>query len=301
MAITTSSTLSYAVDEAVTEVVFATLAEEPMLVPALFTQLSSTGPRETVASFGGLEYYEEKSESAEMTEDQVVQQFKTVFTHKVYAKKIRLTREIIDDEEWGVVAEHSRLMGSKAAETMEFHGARVFNDAFAGAHVTGEDGLSLCNDAHLNADSGNSQDNSGTNSLNHAGAKTTRTAMRNFTGYDSDQVINVMPDELLVPVDLEEDAFALLESTLVPGGANNDRNIFQGRMTLYVWPFLTDTNAWFMMDSRKRRRFLRWYMRVGLEILSDASFSQGVRTIGGYMRWSRGFTDWRWIYGNNPS
>jgi hypothetical protein len=188
-----------------------------------------------------------------------------------------------------------------AGLTMERHAATVFVNAFTGAGgLVAEDGLSLCNSAHLNSDGGNSQGNSGTSSLTFANAKTTRTAMRKFKGYrDSSTTLYVNPDELMVPVDLEEDAFALIESTLKPGSLNNDLNLFAGRYTVYVWPFLSDTNDWFMMDSARRKLALRWYMRRPLTILSDASFIQGVRKIGASMRYSFGSTDWRWIYGHS--
>lgn len=301
MTVMNRTNTSYAVDEAVTEIAYAELAEQEMLMPKLFGMKVSSGKQEVRASMGELGLFAQKNEGASMNVDNANQQFKQTFIHNSYAKAIEFSRELEDDQDWGVVEDYAMQLGQKAAETMENSASTVFNDAFAGASYTCEDGLSLCNDAHVNAQSGNSQDNNGTNSLTHAGAKTTRTAMRKFKGYEADQKIMVNPDELLVPIDLEEDGWTLLESNLIPGSQNNDANIFRGRYTLYVWEWLTDTNAWFMMDSRLRRRYLQWYQRIALEIMSDASFSQGVRKVGAYMRYSLGPSNWRFLYGNNPS
>lgn len=296
-----SSALDGAIDEAVTEVATAEFFMEAMLTPSLYNMRPSTGPRETVQSFGELADWEVKSEGAEMSTDQVIQQFQKIFVQKTYGKVLEMTEEFIEDDRWDLAQDFAEQLGSTASQTFERLGAAVFNDAFAGATYKGEDALPLCDNAHLNADSGNSQDNSGTNALDHPGAKTTRRLMRDFTGYESTTILGIIPNEILVSNEQEEEGFALLESTLKPGSQDNDANIFRGRYTLYVWDWLTDANAWFMMASRLRQRYLRWYVRRPLRILSDASWSKGVRRVGGSFRIVHGFTNWRWIYGNNPS
>lgn len=301
MATMTQSTLSFVFDEVVTEVAMAEAFDAPLLGPSLFTMRPSTSRRERAASFGELGYYAEKSEGAAAAEDTITQQFEKTVAHKEYSKTISFTRPTVDDEDWGFVVDAGEQLGSKGPETVENEMAKLFINIANSTFYTSEDGLSIANSAHLNVDSGNSQSNTGTNSLTHAGAKTTRTAMRNWTGYSADQNLSIIPDEIIVPNDLEEDAFALVESTLVPGVANNDRNIFQGRYRVYVWTWLTDTNAWGMMDSRRRMRNLRWNLRIPLEITSQGSFSTHNREMNGYMRWSLMCRDWRWIYWNNPS
>lgn len=302
MAVHLKSTTSFAYDETITETAFSTFGEEPMLMPVLYNVRPSQSSQEVAASFGTLGDYELKLEGAEMSEDNITQQFKKTFVHKAYAKLIRLSQELIDDDQVGFARDAGEQLGAKAAITMERRGASLFNDAFAGATYTGEDSLPLASAAHVNVDAGNSQDNSDTQTLNAAGLKTSMIAHRKMFGYrDTDEIIFVNTDELLVPVDLEEDAYVLMQSAGKPGGANNDVNMYAGRLTTYVWRYLTDTNAWFLMDSRRRKSSLRWYQRTPLEIVADASFTQKVRKIGGYMRYENGFTDWRWAYCNNPS
>ena len=300
MAVMNSSALDGAIDEAVTEVATAEFFMESMIMPSLYNIRPSTGPRETVQSFGELSDFEVKNEGAEMSTDQVIQQFQKVFVHITRGKVLELTEEYLEDDRWDLAQDFGEQLGAVAAQTYERLAAGVFNDAFAGATYKGEDALSLCNAAHLNADSGNSQSNSGTNALTHAGVKTARQVMRDITGYESTTILGIIPNEILVSNEQEEDGYALLESTLKPGSQDNDQNMHRGRYTLYVWDFLTDTNNWFMMASRLRQRYLRWYIRRPLRVLSDASWSKGVRRIGGSFRTIHGFTNWRWVYGNQP-
>ena len=215
---------------------------------------------------------------------------------------IGITGEVIDDDEWSVVEDMAEQMGMGGAETYDYYAALLFNNLANSTYFTSEDAKSIANTAHTNVDATNSQSNSGTSSMTYSGVKTIRTAYRKLKGYkDTDTFISLNPDELIVPVDLEEDSWQVVNSVGKLATAENDRNFFNGRFTLYVWNRLTDTNAWGMMDSRMRRRMLRMYDRVGLEVMSDASFSQGVRKIGGYLRFVLGCTDWRWVYWSNPS
>ena len=57
---------------------------------------------------------------------------------------------------------------------------------------------------------------------------------------------------------MEATARVLLNSQLLPGGANNDINIHQGTLGLLVSPFLTDTasaSAWWLKGTSPGLRF----------------------------------------------
>ena len=69
-------------------------------------------------------------------------------------------------------------------------------------------------------------------------------------------LMNVMPDELLVPPELEDTALEIVRSAQDPASANNAINPQAGRFSVRVWNYLTDANAWFMIDSGRRRQSL---------------------------------------------
>ncbi len=293
----TSNSMSYILDEVVSAVAFESFYAEQFMMPVLYDVRGSGRRRERSASIGGLSLYAEKTNGQNATEDQWTQQFEKDFVHVAYGKRVAIERELVDDEDYGVLAEIGSQLGSLAAQTMEEKAADLFEDAFAGATYKAEDNLSICNSAHLNADGGNSQDNSGTSALSMAAVKATRTAMRRFKNYRGDRMA-VRPDLLIVPPDLEETAWEIIRSTGRPDTTNRADNMYNGMFNLVVWDFLDDTNNWFMADSRLMKQNLLWYQRIPLEIYGDGNLNTGTRTIGGYFRASHGCRDWRWVYGH---
>lgn len=299
---TNSQNNSYLLDEVVSAIAFESFYAEPLMVPSLFDIRASGRRRERTASFSGLSEFETKAELAAATEDQVENQFEKDFTHVAYAKKVPIARELIDDSEFGLVEDIGRQIGVMAAYTIENKCASVFRGAFG--TTLAEDALSLCNSAHLNAAGGNSQSNTGTTALSMTSVKTTRTAMRKYTNYNGD-LAGVRPDSLIIPTDLEESAWEIVNSTGGrPDNANNAANMYAGMFKLFVWDFLStgvsggDVNNWFMADSRIMAQNLIMYLRTPLEIFGDGNLFTGTRNIGGYMRFSYGVRDWRWVYGH---
>ena len=298
----TESSLSYAVDEVVSMVAFESFYEDQggFVLPFLYDIRTSSKRRERGASFGGLGEYEVKSETGEPAEDEITQQYEKDFTHVEYAKQVPTSRAIADDEEWGLLVDMGIQLGGRAQYTMEKLGAAVFNDAFGGATYKAEDGKSICNSAHTNVDGGNSQSNSGTNTFGLAGLEASRLVMRGFKNYRGD-LNPARPNLVVVPKELEITGFELLKSVGKPDTANNNLNFYNGMMNMLVWDFLTDTNAWFVIDQQRMKQNLIWYQRIALEIFGDGNMFTGTRNIGGYFRASHGVRNPFFVYGNNPS
>lgn len=296
----TSTSMNYALDEVVSEVAWDEFYDGEFYLPFFYRVRGSTRARERTASFGGLGKYAVKNPTVAAEKDELTQEFEKTFVHSALAKTVEIERELVDDEDWGVLEEIGEELGFTARYTMEDDAAALFNDIAAGATYTSEDGLSIANAAHLNAAGGNSQANSGTNTLNQTGLGTTRVAMKAFKNARGLNILS-MPDLLVVPTALEETGWEQTRSSGKPDSANNNMNFYNGQFSMVVWQFLTDTNAWGMIDSRLMRRNLLWYMRIMFETWGDGDFDTGTKRVGGYYRASHGCRDWRWIYWNNPS
>lgn len=291
------TTLSYAVDETISLLAFEEMMADMTLMFQLYEVRAGTGRRAVAGHIGALGEFTEKTEGAQADEDQVEQQWKKEFLFVPKAKRVPISREIIDDNEWGVLEELGMQLGSAANHTMETDGAKLFNEIFGGGSYVAGDGSAICG-THTNAAGGNSQSNRGTSALSYANMVTTRELMRKFTNSRGLRQ-KVMPDELLVPVDLENEGFEIVKSMTRPDGSiQGIANMFSAGMTLYVWEALTDTNNWFLMDSRLRRQNLRWWQRNDPEFYGDGNLHAGTRSIGAYMRYINGCLDWRWIYGH---
>jgi len=291
----TRGTLTYAVDETVSLMAFEEIMQDMSVLFALYEVRAASGRRTVGAQIGSLGELTTKTEGAQADEDSITQQWKKDYTFVAKGKRVPLSREIIEDNEWGVLEELGMQLGMAVNHTMETDGAALFNDAFGGGSYASGDGSAICG-THTNADGGNSQSNRGTSALSYANLVTVRQNMRGFTNSRSLR-IRVNPDELLVPVELENDAFEIVKSMTRPDNANSVANMFSSGMTMYVWEALTDATNWFVMDSRMRRQNLRWWQRVDPEFYGDGNLHAGTRTIGTYTRYINGALDWRWIYG----
>jgi hypothetical protein len=47
------------------------------------------------------------------------------------------------------------------------------------------------------------------------------------------------------------------------------------------------------------KEFLLWFDRIKPEFYKDSEFDTLVAKFAGYMRYSYGWSDWRWIYAEN--
>ena len=80
-------------------------------------------------------------------------------------------------------------------------------------------------------------------------------------------------DTILCTVNNEETAWEIINSKGKVDTANNNRNFHMGRYKLAIWDRLTDSNNWFMIDSKLAKMFLLWWDRVkdGIKMDSDTN------------------------------
>lgn len=230
------------------------------------------------------------------------------FTHVEFAKGFMVQRKLMDDNLLSIPRNDARELGDSAFRFREKAAALLFTNAFTdtgtddyGFAIAGPDAVGLCSTAHPHSPvDSTTQSNEGTLSLTKDNVRTTRQDHMALVD-DRGDILNVMPDRLLVPPELEDDALTINRSTLDPTSANNAINPQAGRFTTDVWHYLTDANAWFMIDSGRRRRDLIWYERIPVEFDRMVDFDTLEAKFRAYQRFSRGFRDWRWVFGQNPS
>ena len=237
--------------------------------------------------------------------------YKARWTHIEFAKGFTVRRKLVDDnlypgaeipktltQQVTKLADNAALQREKAAASL-FNGSATAsgNDSF-GFPYAGADGVALTSSAGhplSPSNTGTTQANAGSTALASDAVQTTKVAMQNFTD-DKGEPIVINPDELLIPPELEDTALRIVNSEFVLGSPNNDVNIQKGRWNVRMWQFLTDTNDWFMMDSTLRSESLIWYERVPLEFDAVGDFDTLQMKWRAYMRYSRNWADWRWIY-----
>lgn len=283
------------------------------MLPMLYNMQSSQTADEKLFPIGGVGTKGWNFEdSGRIQYDEAVKGYEETLTHHEFAKGITIERKLLDDNRIPRAVAAVEALGDSAFRFREKAGANVFTNAFSsatsetlddfGTDATGADGVALCSDAHPRhpGDSSTTDANEGTESLSEASVSTVRRKMGDFVDMNGD-LMNVAPDELLVPPELEDTALKVVRSAQEPETGNNAINPQAGRFQVKVWHYLTDANAWFMMDSGRRRQSLLWYDRVPIEFANTSDFDTLIGKFRAYQRFSLGWSDWRWIYGANPS
>jgi phage major head subunit gpT-like protein len=231
-------------------------------------------------------------------------QYRVSYTHKEWVKGIKIERKLVDDDLYSVINKRPAMLALVAKRTREKHGASVFNNAFNTSVFAGGDGVSLVSASHTRvAPDGSTtaaMSNLGSSALSQTALSAARLAMREFVD-DTLNLLNVQPDLLLVPPELEETAWVITQSEKKPGTAENDANYYKGRYKIVVWDYLADSNNWFLIDGRYAKMFLKWFNRIPVEFNKDKDFDTYISKWSTYTRYSYGFSDWSWIYGANVS
>jgi phage major head subunit gpT-like protein len=228
------------------------------------------------------------------------QQYRTSYTHREWVKGIKIERKLVDDDLYSIINKRPAQLALVAKRTREKHGATVFNNAFNTSVFTGGDTYALCADAHTQVGSTLTVDNKGTTALSQTAVEATRLLMRQFTD-ETDNLVTARGDLLLVPPSLEEKANIIVGTTNQVDSANNNMNFSQSKYKIIVWDYLSDSNNWFMIDSRMAKMFLKWFNRIPVEFNKDKDFDTYVAKWSTYVRYSYGFSDWKWIYGHQVS
>jgi hypothetical protein len=147
----------------------------------------------------------------------------------------------------------------------------VFNNAFNTSVFAGGDSKALCADDHSYVGTSTTVDNKGTTALSQTAVEATRLLMRQFTD-ETDNLLTARADTILVPPQLEETANIIVGTAQDVGTANNDINFSKGKYKIIVWDYLSDSNNWFMLDSRMAKLYLKWFNRIPVEFNKDKDF-----------------------------
>lgn len=272
------------------------------LIATLFNVQGSTRAYEQVSGVGaiGVDSWGTYAASGAVPEVDFDQGYKKTYDHVEYVVDLSVERKTIDDGQQGDVFRQVDRMGDSAALKRETDAFSVFNNAFS-ASFLGADGVALCSASHPLSPMkpGSVQGNTGTAALTKANVSVVREAMMAFTD-DNGNKMAVTPNAILVPPQLEDEALEISKSLLDPTTANNTINVHEGRFTVIVSHYLTDSNNWFMIDTTLGKMSLDWFNRAPLSVNLRAGDDPTLKVYWrAYMRYSFGFSNWLWVYGNN--
>jgi hypothetical protein len=264
-------------------------------IPSILSEEKGTGIGST-----GSEAWDEFSRGGQPGELDFDQGYTETYTHVEYPVNFTIRKQLILNDQYGIMSGNFRRIGVSAGIKMERDAASILNNAFSGS-FPGADGVALCSASHpaSPAKSGTLLNNTGTSVLTKTSVSATRIAMMKFVD-DKNDPVGVMPNELWVPPDLQDKAIEIVGSALDPDSANNAVNPQAGRWAVKTMQRLTGTKAWFMVDSVQRNLLVNWYEREPYQIMLVDEDTVWIKWQA-KLHYSFGFDGWRWIYGHNPA
>jgi len=276
----------------------------PDLTPRLYNMEGTNGRNNmTWSQVGTVDDFTEFTGS--VSYGSMNQGYDTILTPVEFTKGIQAERKLLDDDQFNILDARPKGLATSAARTKQKHAAQMFNNAFAidNTFYNNTEGIPLCSNAHLTtsgASTATGFDNLTTGALSATSVATARILMKKFRG-DQAERISVMPNELLYPLDLYEEAYEIIKASGKVDTDLNNPNVHEGQYTGIEWEYLTDTNNWFLMDSSGREQMLHWSDRTALEFAFIEDFDTIIGKWRGYCRYGAAHSDWRFILGSQVS
>jgi hypothetical protein len=211
-------------------------------------------------------------------------------THSEFGLGFEVTETALEDDRHDQLKKYGMWLTFSANYVLAKRAANLYNNGFT-SETTG-DGVAIFSTSHVLAGGGTfSNRSSADTALSWNSLRDAIILLETDTKHDSGQLAASVENlRLVVPPHLEMLADRVVNSTALPGTADNDRNSIKTRrnITIDVEKLLTDTNAWFLQAGDNDMHGLRSYERVALgqgEPRTDARTGNRLYTIRGRYSW----------------
>lgn len=216
----------------------------------IFETRSSRKAYEEVVGTSAFGLASVKPEGGGVSYDTARQGFTNRFTHVTYGLGFIITKEMVEDDQYDVIAQaRSKALAKSMRITKETVAANVLNRADT-AGYTGGDGQTLLSAAHPHVAGGSFSNQLATAAdLSEAALEQACIDLGKFED-DRGLRIAVKPQKLILPVDLQFEAERILRTDDRVATADNDLNALKslGKIPqgFRINHYLTDSDAWFI-------------------------------------------------------
>jgi len=289
--------------------------DKPMVYTALFEVVPSDAAYEKFSSAIGLGELLEKPEGEDLQADAPMESYTIVCKNRSFGRLVRFSYETVKDAQKtsNIVATTVGTWGRKIPVTKEKFYAKFFNKgAFTAGHdvfngtISGGvvddpsgakiyDGQPFFSTAH--------PDKVG-NTYSNFGSATTLTAANLRTVYETftitnnrderADIIDLMPDTLLINPALKFTAQEILQTEKVPGSFDNDINVLMNIVTPLSWSYIDGSDDW-ALGNRGMGLMATEREDVNLDFWQDETSKDYYASI--FTRFGGAVTQWRHWYG----
>jgi hypothetical protein len=288
------------VDKLMTALLDKNVSELKSIYPQLFKK-QTTGKKferiVTVAPYGDVP---QKPEGEEYATDLIQQANTKDVTPLEWGLMAEITETAEEDDLENILSQHGKFLTFSMGQVAEKQAAAIFNNGFS--TQTTADGVALYSTAHTLKRGGTAK-----NTASSAADLSVTSLAQAFIDLDTDTKIEsgqlVAPATgfyLLVAPANRFNAARIVKSVMDPESANHSINpISDLDITIKVNPFLTDTDAWFLVPKDKMANGLLYLERKAIyqpPPMTDPRTGNRLYKLRARMCWDS--VDWRNNYGN---
>lgn len=270
--------------------------------PEEYSQLFNVYPSEQAYEedqlVAGLGAVPAKPEGTPISLDEPIQGGSIRFTHVSYGLGYQVTREMWDDDKYGIMRRVSQDFAGSIRQTVEAGYAGVFINGFTTQKTI--DGVSLFNTAHPLLGGGTYSNRSATDVAFSTTGLQELTLLFEKMVNERGLIKRTLPEQIWAPVDIQFKMGEVLHSAYKPYTGTNEVNVWQGRFTPYVNHYFTNPTQWGMFAA-KRGHTLKGYWRTQPQFDSQDDFMTKGASFSVFFRFSAGVTYWHGAAASNGS
>jgi hypothetical protein len=211
----------------------------------------------------------EKPEGGTYATDVIRPAFRKDVTHTEFGLGFEVTETALEDDLRNVLRRNTKWLAFSARYVEEKRAANPLNNGFS--TETSADGVAAFSASHVlgNGTTVRNILNPGQD-LSWNSLTTAMIDAQNQTLSDGGRfAANIKSWKIVVPPSLKFTAARIIRTSLLPGSADNDKNVLGEfhDFDIVVNPHLTDTDAWFLLAGDKSRHGLSSYTRVPITMV----------------------------------
>jgi hypothetical protein len=278
------------------KVIFDDLAAHGEEYTQIFNVYPSDSAFEEEQLVAGLGAVPVKQEGEPTKYDEPIQGGSLRYTHQAYGLGFQVTREMWDDDKYGIMRRVSSDFAGGIRQTLEATFANVINNSFTSTRSI--DGEFLCSTAHPLLGGSTYSNRSATDmAFSISGLQEMLLLFEKMVN-ERGLLKRLIPNRVLIPVELQFKAAEILYSSYKPYTGNNEVNVMQGRLEPVVNHYLTSSTAWWML-SQNSEHTLQGFWRKKPEFNSQDDFDTKGSKHDTYFRFSAGVTYWHGVAGSD--
>ena len=296
--LTSSFTTLLRVQEAVMALFYEELNNPHMMTFPMITNVyKSTLNAEIMNVIAGPgAWYQQTNEGEEYTWSNWAEGSEVTATPVTYKKAYDVSEELMEDRQFKKIMNNAKSLARGGLDKQETVGITPYNNAFTSG--TGADGSYLCVSDHNLINSTSTGDNALTTELSVQGVIEAYELAGKVVG-DDGIYSRFDYDTILVPVELEAEAWEIFMSDERPDTTNRAKNFLHNKVKrIIVSPYLTSATAWFLIASGAKDILPAYVDRVSPMFRSDVDVFSDNLLFKGRMRATASFAAWQGVIGS---